>query len=135
MDSTLRIFLKTNSSSWIRKFSTSGSRWVFESKWWFFYIKQPICHLDQDLRENGRFGWKNENPCFENFSGVPGHKLSLGEVEDSQGFLEVKHSKYKNGVFTMHSLDQYIFVSIFKFRIKLTKAKIMQFVDFGRQPN
>jgi hypothetical protein len=44
------------------------------------------------------WGEKNENPCFENFSKVPGQKLPLREVEESQGFLEAKHSKYKIGV-------------------------------------
>ena len=31
-------------------------------------------------------------------------KLALGEVEESQGFPEVKHSKYQNEFFTMYSL-------------------------------
>ena len=50
-------------------------------------------------------GEKNENPCFENFFEVTGQKLALREVEESQGFPKVKHSKYKNGFLTMDSLD------------------------------
>jgi len=41
-------------------------------------------------RESGILGLKNENPCFENFSGVPGSWFRLGGGEESQGFLEVK---------------------------------------------
>jgi hypothetical protein len=61
--------------------------------------------LDQVSRENGSLGLKNENPCFENFSEVPGSWFLLGGGEESQGFSEVKHSKYKNGFFTMSSLE------------------------------
>ena len=62
-------------------------------------------------------GEKNENPCFENFSEVPSQKLALGEVEESQRFLEVKQSKYKNGFFTMSSLDLKLSETIFGFPI------------------
>ena len=135
MDSTLRIFSKTNSSSWLKKKFTFGSRWLFEAGCGVCWIKQPICHFNQDSRENGRFRWKNENPCLKNFSGVLGQKLALGEVEESQGFLEVKHSKYQNDFFTMNSLDWDLSGSIFRFEIGLTESKIMWFEDFGRQPN
>ena len=60
-------------------------------------------------------GEKNENPCFKNFSGVPGQKLALREVEESQEFLELKHSKYKNGFLTMYSLDLNIYGALFSF--------------------
>jgi hypothetical protein len=60
---------------------------------------------------------KNENPCFENFFGVLGQKLALGEVEESQIFTEVKHSKYQNGFFTMSSLDLKLSETIFRFLI------------------
>ena len=62
-------------------------------------------------------GKKNENPCFENFSWVSGQVLALGEVEESQGFTEVKHSKYKNEFFTMSSPDPKISKTIFSFAI------------------
>ena len=94
MDSTLRIFSETNSSSWLRKLLNSSSTLLFKASCRVCYIKQTRYHLDRDSRENGRFRWKNENPCLKNFFGVPSLKLSLGEVEKSQGFLEVKHSKY-----------------------------------------
>ena len=50
-------------------------------------------------------GKKTENPCLKNFSRVTGQKLTLGEVEEPQGFPEVKHSTYQNGFLTMDSLD------------------------------
>ena len=88
---------------------------------WGFIIKQPTCHLDRDLRENGKFGWKNENPCLENFFVVPGQKLALGEVEESQGFSEVKHSKYKNGFSPwILSIDSFLELSSF---LKLDEQK------------
>jgi hypothetical protein len=63
-------------------------------------------------------GEKNENPCFENFFGVPGHKLALGEVEESQGFPKVKHLKSQNGGLTMSSsLDLKLSETIFSFLI------------------
>ena len=78
---------------------------MFKVKCGFFYIKQPLRHLDQVSRENGRLGLKNENPCFENFSRVPGSWFCLGRGEESQVFLEVKHSKSQNVFFTMSSLE------------------------------
>jgi hypothetical protein len=135
MDLTLRIFSKTNSSSWLRKFCNLSSSWLFEAKCGIFYINQSKCHLNRDLRENGIFRWKTENPCLENFSEVTGEKLALGEVEESQGFLEVKHSKYKNGFLTMDSLDRELSNIIFSFQIGWTKTKILWFEDFGWQPN
>jgi hypothetical protein len=50
-------------------------------------------------------GEKLKNLCLKNFSRVTGQKLALEEVEESQGFLEVNHSKYKNRFLTMDSLD------------------------------
>ena len=73
--------------------------------------------MNRDSRENGRFGKKNENPCFENLSRVLGQKLALREVEESQGFTEVKHSKFQNGFLTMDSLDRDLFGTIFSFEI------------------
>ena len=61
---------------------------------------------------------KTENPCLKNFSGVTGQKLDLGEVEEPQGFLEVKHSKYKNGFLTMYSLNRDLSGTIFGFQIR-----------------
>ena len=49
-------------------------------------------------------GEKNENPCCKNFSRVKGLILALGGDEESQGNIEVYHSKYKNGFFTMNCL-------------------------------
>jgi hypothetical protein len=60
-------------------------------------------------------GEKMKTHVFKNFSGVPGQKLALGEVEESQGFMKVKHSKYKNGFFTMYALSLKIFETIFSF--------------------
>ena len=62
-------------------------------------------------------------------------KLALWEVEESQGFFKVKHSKYKNGFLTMDSFDQYIFETIFSFQIGWAETKLLCFEDFGRQPN
>ena len=41
--------------------------------------------------KNDILGLKNENPCFENFSGVSGSWFRLEGGEESQGFTEVKH--------------------------------------------
>ena len=131
MDSTLRIFLKTNSSSCLRKIFNSGSIWLFEAGCEVRYIKKTKYHLDRDSRENGRFSWKNENPCLKNFSGVLGQKLALGEVEESQGFPKVKHSKYKNVFFTMYSLSRDLSGTIFIFLIGWAKTKIFGFEYFG----
>jgi hypothetical protein len=90
---------------------------VFKAKCRFFYNKQPIWHLEQVLRENGRLGLKNENPCFKNFSGVPRSWFHLRGGEESQGFLEVKHSKYQNGFFTMSSLKLKFSITISIFQI------------------
>ena len=129
----LRIFSKTNSSSWLRNFFTSSSRWLFEVGFRVFYIKQPKYHIDQDSTENRIFGWKNENPCLKNFSRVPSQKLTLGEVEESQGFPKVKHSKYKNGFFTMYSLYRDISGTIFSFPIGWVEIKIFGLEDFGME--
>jgi hypothetical protein len=68
--------------------------------------KRHKVFLGQTLSgENGILGLKNENPCFENFSGVPSSWFCLEGGEESQGFLEVKHSKSQNGFFTMSSLE------------------------------
>ena len=61
--------------------------------------------------------------------------LDLREVEESQGFLEVKHSKYKKGFLTMKSIDQVLSGTIFSFEIGWAETKIMWFEDFGQQPN
>ena len=135
MDSTLRIFSKTNSSSWLRKNFNLRSRWLFKYECVFFYINQSKCHLNWDSKENGRFRWKIENPCLKNFSGVTGQKLAVGEVEESQGFPEVKHSKYKNWFLIMNYLNWELFRTIFSFEIGWVETKIIWFEDLGRQPN
>jgi hypothetical protein len=71
--------------------------------------------LVQVSREIGILGLKNENPCFENFSGVPGSWFRLGGGEESQGFSEVKNSKFENGFFAMSSLDHKLSRTIFSF--------------------
>jgi hypothetical protein len=50
--------------------------------------------LVQVSRESGILGLKNENPCSEIFSKVLGSWFRLGGAEESQGFPEVKNSKY-----------------------------------------
>ena len=75
MDSTLRIFSKTNSSSCIWKIFNSSSRWLFEANCGFFYIKKSKFHLDQDSKENGRFRWKTEKPMSQKF--LRGHGLEI----------------------------------------------------------
>ena len=62
-------------------------------------------------------GLKNENPCFKNFSGVPGSWFRLGGGEESQGFPKVKKSKYENGFLTMSSPDPKLSRTIFSFAI------------------
>ena len=108
----------------------SGWKCVFEAKCGFWWNKQPIWHLGQVSRENGIFWLKKENPCFENFSGVSGSRFCLGGGEDSQGFMVVKHSKYKNGFFTMPSLDLKISGTIFSFPIRWAETKIFEIEDF-----
>jgi hypothetical protein len=60
-------------------------------------------------------GLKNENPCFENFSGVSGSWFRLEGGEESQGLSEVKNSKFENGFFTISSLDHKLSRTIFSF--------------------
>ena len=108
---------------------------MFELECGFSYIKQPKCQLNRDLIENGSFRWKTENPCLKNFSGVTGQKLALGEVEESQGFPEVKHSKSQNVFIIMDSLGQDISGTIFSFQIEHAKTQILWLEDFSRQPN
>ena len=91
---------------------------MFKARCRFFYNNQPIWHLDWVLRENGRLGLKNENPCFENFSGVPGSWFRLGGGEESQGFSKVKNSKFENGLLTMSSLDHKLSRTIYSFAIE-----------------
>ena len=49
-------------------------------------------------------GEKMKTHISKNISVVLGQKLGLGEVEESQGFPEVKNSKSQNWFFTMYSL-------------------------------
>jgi hypothetical protein len=79
--------------------------------------KQPIFHLVQLSRESEILWLKNENPCFENFSEVSGSWFHLGGGEESQGFLEVKSSKYENGFLTMSSPDPKLSTTILSFAI------------------
>ena len=92
-------------------------KWFFEFKCGFSWDKKPIFHLVRVLRESGILGLKNENPCFENFFGVPGSWFHLGGGEESQGFMEVKKSKYENGFLTMSSPDPKLSRTIFSFTI------------------
>lgn len=62
---------------------------------------------------------------------ILGQKLALGEVEESQGFLEVKHWKYKNLFVTMYSLGLNLFGTIFSFVIRWVETKIFEFEYFG----
>ena len=52
---------------------------------------------------------------MKNFSELIGQKLALGKVEESQVFLDVKHSKFQNGFLTMYSLDRENSETIFSF--------------------
>jgi hypothetical protein len=90
----------------------------FKLKCELSWNKQPIFHLVQVSRESGILGLKNENPCFENFSGVPGSWFRLGGGEESQGFSEVKKSKYENGILTMSSPDHKLSRTIFSLAIR-----------------
>ena len=63
----------------------------FKLKCGLSWNKQPILYLVRVSMESGILGLKNENPCFKNFSGVPGSWFRLGGGEESQGFSEVKN--------------------------------------------
>ena len=93
------------------------SKVVFKLKCGFSWNKQPIFHLVRVSRKSGILGLKNENPCFENFSRVPGSWFCLGGGEESQGFPEVKNSKSENGLLTMSSPDPKLSRTIFSFTI------------------
>ena len=103
----------------------------FEFKCRLSWNKQPILDLVRVSRESGILGLKNENPCFENFSGVPGSWFRLGGGEESQGFSEVKNSKFENGFLTMSSLDHKLSRTIFSFANGWVEIKIFQFWDIG----
>ena len=94
-------------------------------------ISKPIFHLVRVSRESGILGLENENPCFENFSGVPGSWFCLGGGEESQEFPEVKNSKYENGFFTLSFLDPKLSRTIFSFTIGWAEIKIFHFWDIG----
>ena len=87
----------------------------FEFKCGLSWNNQPIFHLVRVLRESGILGLKNENPCFKNFSGISTSWFRLGGGEESQGFMEVKKSKYENGFLTMSSPDPKLSRTIFNF--------------------
>ena len=87
----------------------------FEFKCGLSWNKQPILDLVRVSRESRVLGLKNVNPCFENFSGVSGSWFHLGGGEESQGFSEVKNSKFENGFLTMYSLDHKLSRTIFSF--------------------
>jgi len=57
--------------------------------------------------------------------------LPLRGDEESQGFPEVKHSKYENWFFTMSSLNLKLSGTIFGFPIGCAENKIFEFEDFG----
>jgi hypothetical protein len=92
-------------------------KWFFEFNCGFSWNKKPILHLVRVSRESGISGLKNENPCFENFSGVSGSWFRLGGGEESQRFPEVKKSKYEKGFLTMSSPDPMLSRTIFSFTI------------------
>jgi hypothetical protein len=104
---------------------------VFKAKCGFLLNQKPILHLGLVSIENDILGLKNENPCFENFFGVLGSWFRPGGGGYSHGFLEVKHSKYQNGFFTMLSPDLKLSKTIFKFPIGLAETKIFKFEDIG----
>ena len=108
------------------KFCQNG---FFKFKCGLSWNKQPIFHLVRVSRESEILGLKNENPCFENFFGVPGSWFRLGGGEESQGFSEVKNSKSENGFLTMSSLDHKISRTIFSFANRWVEIKIFQFWD------
>jgi hypothetical protein len=103
----------------------------FELNFRLSWNNKPIFHLVRVSRESGILGLKNENPCFENFSGVPGSWFRLEGGEQSQGFSEVKNSKYENGFLTMSSPDHKLSKTIFSFAIGWVEIKIFQFWDIG----
>ena len=67
----------------LRKFLEFCQNGFFELKCGLSWNKQPIFHLVQVSRESGILGLKNENPCFENFSGVVVFSLAIREDEES----------------------------------------------------
>jgi hypothetical protein len=101
----------------LREFLEFCENGFFKLKCGLSWNKKPIFHLVQVSRESRILGLKNENPCFENFSGVLGSWFRLGGGEESQGFLEVKKSKAENGFLTMSSLDHNLSRTIFSFAI------------------
>jgi hypothetical protein len=100
-------------------------KWIFDK----LSCVKPIFHLFQVSRESGILGLKNENPCFENFSGVPSSWFRPGGGEESQGFPEVKKWKPKNGFLTMSSPNPKLSRTIFSFAIGWVEIKIFQFWD------
>ena len=88
-------------------------------------------HIDQDSKENGGIRWKNENPCFENFSGVTVLNLAIKEDYESLWFSKVLNSKYKNGFLTIHFVHRDISRSLSIFEIRWEETEILQFGDFG----
>ena len=101
----------------LRKFLEFCQNGFFELKCRLSWNKQPIFHLVRVSRESGILELKNENPCFENFSGVPGSWFRLGGGEESQGFSEVKPLESQNGFLTMSSPDPKLSRTIFSFVI------------------
>jgi hypothetical protein len=93
------------------------SKLVFEFKCGFSWNKKLIFHLVRVSRESGILWLKNENPCFANFSGVRSSWFYLEGGEESQGFPEVKNSKYENVFLTMSSSDPKLSRTIFSFTI------------------
>ena len=69
----------------------------FELKCGFSCNKQPIFHLVRVSRESGILGLKDENPCFENFSGVLSSRFHLGEVKSHKDFRRWKTKNMKMG--------------------------------------
>jgi hypothetical protein len=111
----------------LRKFLDFCQKWFFEFKCRFLWNKKPIFHLVWVSIESGILGSKNENPCFENFSGVPSSWFRLRGGEESQGFLEVKKLESKNGFLTMFSPNPKISRTIFSFTIRQVEIKIFHF--------
>ena len=101
----------------LRNFLGFCQNGFFEFKCGLSWNKQSILDLVRVSRESGILELKNENPCFKNFSGVPGSWFRLGGGEESQGFSEVKNSKSENGFLTMSSPNPKLSITIFSFAI------------------
>ena len=132
-NSTLRNFSKTNSSPHDFTSPHVASKKLFLAQCRVWLMKKPKFHIDQSSIENGWVWWKNENPCFENFSEVTVFNLAIKEDEESPWFLEVWKWKHQNRFFTIDFVYQDLFESIFIFENGWAETEILQSGDFGQQ--